>query len=36
MPYVTREQITQAKQIDLLTYLQQNSPGELVQLGGGS
>lgn len=36
MPYVTREQIAQAKQIDLLTYLQQSSPEELVQLSGGS
>lgn len=36
MPYVTREQITQAKQIDLLTYLQHSSPEELVQLSGGT
>ena len=36
MPYVTREQITQAKQIDLLTYLQHSSPEQLVQLSGGT
>lgn len=34
MPYVTREQILQAKQIDLLTYLQHNSPEQLMQLSG--
>ena len=31
MPYVTREQIDRAKQIDLLTYLQIVEPDELVK-----
>ncbi|TEB17424.1 hypothetical protein Psfp_00648 [Pelotomaculum sp. FP] len=29
MPYVTPEQVTQAKEIDLLSYLQQYEPQEL-------
>lgn len=34
MPYVTPEQIERAKQIDLLTYLQQYEPHELVRFSG--
>lgn len=34
MPYVTTEQIKQAKQMDLLTYLQTYEPQELVHLSG--
>ena len=33
--YVSREQIDQAKRIDLLTYLQSFEPQELVHLRGG-
>lgn len=33
MPGVTTEQIEQAKQWDLLSYLQQNEPGELKKTG---
>ena len=32
MSYVSREQLDRAKQVDLLTYLQQNEPEELVKL----
>ena len=34
MSFVTQEQIQAAKQIDLLTYLLKNEPGELVRLSG--
>jgi hypothetical protein len=34
MAYVTPEQIEQAKQMDLLTYLQNFEPQELVQFSG--
>jgi len=33
MPGVTKEQIAQAKEIDLLSYLQANEPYELVRSG---
>jgi len=34
MPYVTEEQIRDARQIDLLSYLQMNEPSELVHVSG--
>ena len=34
MSYVSPEAIRQAKQMDLLTYLQSYEPGELVKLSG--
>lgn len=34
MGYVTPEQITQAKELDLLTYLQRFDPHELVHVSG--
>lgn len=36
MPYIEPEVITQAKQIDLLTYLQQFEPQELVHFSGNT
>lgn len=36
MPYVTPEQIAQAKELDLLTYLQTYEPQELVHFSGDS
>ena len=36
MGYVTPEQITQAKEIDLLTYLQRYDPHELVHISGNT
>ena len=36
MPYYTKEQIQQARQVDLLTYLQRHAPGELVHVSGGT
>ena len=30
MPYYSKEQIEQARQVDLLSYLQCHDPGELV------
>lgn len=33
MPYVSKEQIAQAKRLDLLAYLQQHEPQELVRAG---
>ena len=36
MGYVTPEQITQAKELDLLTYLQRYDPHELVHVGGNT
>ena len=36
MGYVTPEQITQAKELDLLTYLQQYDPHELVHVSGNT
>lgn len=35
MPYIAPEVIAEAKRIDLLTYLQNREPQELVRLGGG-
>lgn len=35
MGYVTPEQIAQARQLDLLTYLQQHEPDNLARLGNG-
>ena len=34
MPYVTEKQIRDARQIDLLSYLQMNEPSELVHVSG--
>ena len=34
MPYITKEQIAKAKQIDLLTYFQTFEPQELVHVQG--
>lgn len=36
MAYYTKEQIEQARQIDLLTYLQRYEPTELVHIRGDS
>ena len=36
MGYVTPEQITQAKEIDLLTYLRNCDPHQLVHVSGGT
>ena len=36
MGYVTPEQIAQAKELDLLTYLQQYDPHQLVHVGGST
>jgi len=36
MGYVTPEQITQAKELDLLTYLQRFDPHQLVHVGGST
>ena len=36
MGYVTPEQITQAKELDLLTYLQRFDPQELVHVSGNT
>ena len=36
MSYVSPEAIRQAKQMDLLTYLQSYQPDELVKLSGGT
>ena len=36
MGYVTPEQIAQAKELDLLTYLQRYAPHELVRIGGST
>lgn len=36
MGYVTPEQITQAKELDLLTYLQRYDPHQLVHVGGST
>ncbi len=36
MGYVTPEQITQAKELDLLTYLQRFDPHQLVHVGGNT
>jgi hypothetical protein len=35
LPYIPPTQVAQAKQIDLLTYLQRNDPDELIHAGGG-
>ena len=34
MPYYTKEQIAQAREMDLLTYLRLYDPGELVHVSG--
>ncbi len=36
MPYIAPEVITQARQVDLLTYMQRCEPDELVSLGNGN
>lgn len=36
MPYYDKEQISQAREMDLLTYLQRHEPDELIHDGGGS
>ena len=36
MPYYSKEQIEQARQVDLLSYLQRHDPGELVHVSGGT
>ena len=36
MPYIAAEDIIAARQIDLLSYLQANEPGELVKLPGNT
>lgn len=36
MPYITPEAILEAKQVDLLTYLQSTAPGELVRVSGNT
>ena len=36
MPYVTAEAIEAARQIDLLTYLRTQEPGELVHVSGNT
>ena len=36
MGYVTPEQIAQAKELDLLTYLQRDAPHELVRIGSST
>lgn len=36
MPYIDPEVITEAKRIDLLTYLQNYEPDELVQFSGNT
>ena len=34
MPYYSKEQIAKARELDLLTYLQESDPGELVHVSG--
>ena len=36
MSYYSKEQIEQARQMDLLTYLQRYEPGELVHVSGNT
>ena len=36
MPYYSKEQIEQARQVDLLSYLQRHDPGELVYVSHGT
>jgi hypothetical protein len=36
MPYIEPAEVKRVKKIDLLDYLQQREPGELVRLGNGS
>ena len=36
MPYYTTKQIAQARELDLLTYLQQHAPNELVHFSGNT
>ena len=35
MPWVSEEQLAQARQVDLLTYLQERAPHELVRSAPG-
>ena len=36
MPYMTKNQIAAAREMDLLTYLRRSEPEELVHIGGGT
>ena len=36
MPYLSKEQIAAAREMDLLTYLRRFAPEELVPIGGPS
>lgn len=36
MPYIPPDVVAQAKQMDLLTYLQHYEPNELVKVGGNT
>ena len=36
MPYIPPEVVTKAKEMDLLTYLKNYEPGELVHFGGST
>ena len=36
MPYMTKNQIAAAREMDLLTYLRQSEPEELVHIGGST
>ena len=36
MPYYTKDQIDQARELDLLTYLRQHDPNELVHFSGNT
>ena len=36
MPYLSKAQIAAAREMDLLTYLRQSEPEELVHIGGGT
>ena len=36
MLYLSKAQIAAAREVDLLTYLRQSEPEELVHIGGGN
>lgn len=36
MPYIEQNVLEQARQVDLLSYLQMNEPGNLVKLSGNN
>ena len=36
MPYISADALQQARQMDLLTYLQMNEPGNLVRISGNN